>query len=69
MVEVDERWRAGLYAEGKAAVARCLLQELKNATVITSDVEAGRRAVPKDRGAFKVITYTTDTPGPGSYAI
>ena len=55
---------SGLYAEGKAAVARCLLGELKNATVITSDVEAGRVAVPKGRGAFKVITYTTDTPQP-----
>ena len=49
----------GLYAEGKAAVTRCLLKELESATVIASDLKAGRAAVPKK---VEVTEYKTETP-------
>ena len=48
----------GLYDEGKTAVAKCLLQELRSATVIACDLKAGRRAVPKKSGEFEVTVYT-----------
>ena len=48
----------GLYDEGKTAVAKCLLQELRSATVIACDLKAGRRAVPKKSGEFEVRVYT-----------
>ena len=48
----------GLYDEGKTAVAKCLLQELRSATVIACDLKAGRRAVPKKSGEFEVKVYT-----------
>ena len=51
----------GLYVEGKTAVARGLLKELKSATVIMSDLKEGRQAVP-DKGAFEVKEYKTETP-------
>ena len=52
----------GVYAEGKAAVARCLLKELKSATVLVSNLEEGQAAVPKKGGAFEVRDYKTETP-------
>ena len=54
----------GLYVEGKTAVARGLLKELKSATVIASDAKAGRQAAPKQAGSFEVGEYTKDTPQP-----
>ena len=52
---------SGPYAEGKAAVTRCLLKELKAATVIASDLHLGRQAVP-NKGPFDVKDYKTETP-------
>ena len=54
----------GLYVEGKTAVARGLLKELKSAMVIASDAKAGRQAAPKQAGSFEVGEYTKDTPQP-----
>jgi G3E family GTPase len=51
----------GLYDEGKTAVAKCLLKELRSATVIACDLKTGRRAVPKKSGEFEVRVYT-ETP-------
>ena len=61
----DEQQRiivCGLYDQGRKAVAKCLLQELKSAMVLACDLKAGRRAVPKKAGAFEVRAYTEETP-------
>ena len=61
----DEQQRiivCGLYDQGRTAVAKCLLQELKSAMVLACDLRAGRRAVPKKAGAFEVRAYTEETP-------
>ena len=55
---------SGLYVEGKIAITRCLLKELKSASVIASDLEAGRRVLPKGATSFEVTQYTTETPRP-----
>ena len=52
----------GLYAEGKHAVAHCLLRELQSATVIGSDLKAAQSAVPTKADKFEVSEYTTETP-------
>ena len=52
----------GIYNDGRTAVAKCLLTELKSATVIACDLKAGRRAIPKKAGEFEVRAYTDATP-------
>ena len=52
----------GLYVEGKTAIVRGLLKELKNAAVIVSDLKVGQQAVPKNGGAFELTQYVTETP-------
>ena len=59
----------GLYIEGKTAITQCLLKELQSATLIVSDLKAGRRAIPKKAGTFEVREYTTETPQPPPHGL
>ena len=52
---------SGLSTEDKIATARCMLKELRHATVLVSDPETGRVATP-NHGVFEVKEYTTATP-------